>query len=52
MLESWAYAGSMHLGGVQFAFADGSVRMLKETTDLTTLERLAAMADGLVVNLP
>jgi prepilin-type N-terminal cleavage/methylation domain-containing protein/prepilin-type processing-associated H-X9-DG protein len=52
VLESWAYPGSMHPGGVQFAFADGSVRMLKETTDLTTLERLAAMADGQVVNLP
>jgi hypothetical protein len=30
--------------------ADGSVQFLKESTDLTTLERLAAMADGQVVN--
>jgi prepilin-type N-terminal cleavage/methylation domain-containing protein/prepilin-type processing-associated H-X9-DG protein len=52
VLESWAYAGSMHAGGVQFAFADGSVRFLRETTDLTTLGRLAAMADGQVVTIP
>jgi prepilin-type N-terminal cleavage/methylation domain-containing protein len=52
VLESWAYAGSMHFGIVQFAFADGSVRGLKETTDLTTLDRLAAMADGSVVTIP
>jgi len=52
VLESWGYAGSMHTGIVQFAFADGSVRGLKETTDLTTLGRLAAMADGNVVELP
>jgi prepilin-type N-terminal cleavage/methylation domain-containing protein/prepilin-type processing-associated H-X9-DG protein len=51
VLESWAYAGSMHPGGVQFAFADGSVRFIRETTDVTTLGRLAAMADGQVVNL-
>ena len=52
VLESWAYAGSLHAGMVQFAFADGSVRGLKETTDLTTLGRLAAIADGSVVNIP
>ena len=50
VLESWAYPGSMHTGGVQFAMADGSIRFLKESTDLTTLERLSAMADGQVVN--
>jgi prepilin-type processing-associated H-X9-DG protein len=42
----------LHAGIVQFAFADGSVRGLKETTDLTTLGRLAAIADGSVVNVP
>jgi prepilin-type N-terminal cleavage/methylation domain-containing protein len=52
VLESWAYAGSLHIGIVQFAFADGSVRGLKESTDLTTLGRFAAMADGQVVNIP
>ncbi|MDB5309615.1 MAG: xcpT 6 [Gemmataceae bacterium] len=52
VLESWAYAGSMHTGIVQFAFADGSVRGLAEATDLTTLGYLAAMADGQVVTVP
>lgn len=52
VLESWAYAGSLHTGIVQFAFADGSVRGLKETTNLTTLSRLSAMADGNVVEIP
>jgi len=52
VLESWAYAGSLHAGMVQFAFADGSVRALKEATDLTSLGRLAAMADGSVVDIP
>ena len=52
VLESWAFAGSLHTGIVQFAFADGSVRGLKETTDLTTLGRLSAMADGNVVEIP
>jgi len=42
----------MHTGLVQFAFADGSVKGLKESTDLTTLGRLAAMADGSVVDIP
>ena len=51
VLESWAYPGSLHTSGVQFALADGSIRFLKESTDLTTLERLSAMADGQVVNL-
>jgi prepilin-type N-terminal cleavage/methylation domain-containing protein/prepilin-type processing-associated H-X9-DG protein len=52
VLESWAYPGSLHPGGVQFAFADGSVHFLRESIDLTTLERLAAMADGQVVTVP
>ena len=41
---------SLHAGGSNFVSADGSVQFLKESTDLTTLERLAAMADGQVVN--
>lgn len=52
VLESWAYAGSLHTSVVQFAFADGSVRGISETADLTTLGRLAAMADGQIVTLP
>jgi len=43
---SWARMGSFHFGGANAAFADGSVRFLSESLDLTTLEKLAAMADG------
>jgi prepilin-type N-terminal cleavage/methylation domain-containing protein/prepilin-type processing-associated H-X9-DG protein len=45
-LGSWARMGSLHPGGAQAAFADGSVRFLTQALDLTTLGRLAAMADG------
>ena len=37
---------SHHPGGAQFVFADGSVRLVKETIDGKTLERLAARNDG------
>jgi prepilin-type N-terminal cleavage/methylation domain-containing protein/prepilin-type processing-associated H-X9-DG protein len=43
---SWSRMGSMHIGGAHAAFADGSVRFLSQALDLTTLGRLAAMADG------
>jgi prepilin-type processing-associated H-X9-DG protein len=56
----WPTFSSYHVGGVQFAFADGSVRMLrfgsttvrrpKCSSDWYTLNRLAGMHDGQVVN--
>jgi prepilin-type processing-associated H-X9-DG protein len=45
-LASWPDAGSQHPGGCFFCFADGSVRFLDQSLDTTTLNRLAAMADG------
>jgi len=51
-LGSWSYMGSLHPSGANAAFADGSVRFLSEGLDVTTLNRLAAMADGTVTNLP
>ena len=40
--------GSRHDGNVMFAFCDGSVRSIRETTDFKTVEILAGRADGLV----
>jgi prepilin-type N-terminal cleavage/methylation domain-containing protein/prepilin-type processing-associated H-X9-DG protein len=51
-LGSWGRMGSLHTGGANCAFADGSVRFLGEGTDTTTLNRLSAMADGLTVAIP
>jgi prepilin-type N-terminal cleavage/methylation domain-containing protein len=44
--------GSAHTGVVLFAFCDGRVSALAVSTDGTTLERLAARDDGLVVSIP
>lgn len=41
--------GSPHTGGVQAAFADGSVRFISENIDDETLEALATMHGGEVV---
>jgi prepilin-type N-terminal cleavage/methylation domain-containing protein/prepilin-type processing-associated H-X9-DG protein len=51
-LGSWGRAGSLHGNGANFCFADGSVRYISSTTDITTLTRLGYMADGNVVTLP
>jgi prepilin-type N-terminal cleavage/methylation domain-containing protein/prepilin-type processing-associated H-X9-DG protein len=41
--------GSYHPGGASFAFADGSVRFLKQTIDLPTYRALGSRAGGEVV---
>ena len=45
----WNYARSQHPGGVQAGMADGSVRFLSETINLTTNHDLATRAGGEVV---
>jgi prepilin-type processing-associated H-X9-DG protein len=42
--------GSYHPGGANFAFADGSVKFIKETTDRRVLSALGTRAGGEVVS--
>jgi prepilin-type N-terminal cleavage/methylation domain-containing protein/prepilin-type processing-associated H-X9-DG protein len=43
---------SVHTGGANVLFADGSVRFLSESIDLNTLKNLADRDDGNAVSLP
>jgi prepilin-type N-terminal cleavage/methylation domain-containing protein/prepilin-type processing-associated H-X9-DG protein len=45
-LGEWGSPGSLHPGGAQFALADGSVRFISQTINLTTLESLATYNGG------
>ncbi|MSR33084.1 MAG: DUF1559 domain-containing protein [Gemmataceae bacterium] len=50
---TWYNAASTHTGGVNFVFADGSVRFVAESIDIPNLTRLSRMADDEVItNLP
>lgn len=51
-LGSWERSGSLHPGGVNFLFADGSVRFVSEGTSVTVLNQMATMAQGEVVTPP
>jgi len=46
---SWYNAASLHTGGVNFVFADGSVRFIPESISVQTLTLLSRMADGQVI---
>jgi prepilin-type N-terminal cleavage/methylation domain-containing protein/prepilin-type processing-associated H-X9-DG protein len=48
--QSYMGFGSYHPGGANFAFADGSVKFLKESTDLHVLGDLGTRAGGEVVS--
>ncbi len=47
----WGFR-SGHTGGAQFAFGDGSVRMVQESIDMRTYQLLGCRNDGMPVNLP
>jgi prepilin-type processing-associated H-X9-DG protein len=50
---SWYNAASLHTGGVNFLYADGSVHFINESVDVPTLTYMSRMADGQVIaNLP
>jgi prepilin-type processing-associated H-X9-DG protein len=49
---TWYNAASVHPGGVNFVFADGSVHFLRETMDIASLTWLCRMADGQVIPSP
>jgi prepilin-type N-terminal cleavage/methylation domain-containing protein/prepilin-type processing-associated H-X9-DG protein len=43
---SWYHAASLHLNGVNFLFADGSVHFIRQDIDIPSLTYLSRMADG------
>jgi len=49
-VESNACFGSMHVGGAQFLFADGTVRFLSENVSVTLYENMAGRNEGNVVD--
>jgi prepilin-type N-terminal cleavage/methylation domain-containing protein/prepilin-type processing-associated H-X9-DG protein len=51
-MASWYNAASLHTGGVNFVFCDGSVHFLSQTIDIPTLTNLSRMADGNVISNP
>jgi prepilin-type N-terminal cleavage/methylation domain-containing protein/prepilin-type processing-associated H-X9-DG protein len=49
---SWYNAASLHTGGVNFVFADGSVHFISQSIDVTSLTYLSRMQDGQVIPNP
>jgi len=48
-LGSWGWVGSLHPGGCNLTFADGSVHFVSQSTAITVLFSLARISDGNVV---
>jgi prepilin-type N-terminal cleavage/methylation domain-containing protein/prepilin-type processing-associated H-X9-DG protein len=50
---SWYTPASLHTGGVNFVFGDGSVHFISQTIDVVSLKYLSRMSDGMVIpNMP
>jgi prepilin-type N-terminal cleavage/methylation domain-containing protein/prepilin-type processing-associated H-X9-DG protein len=47
---TWYNAASLHPGGVNFVFADGSVHFISQTVDQITMTYLSRIADGQVIS--
>ena len=48
--SSFVNAGSFHPGGANFAFADGSVRFIKDSVNMLTYESLGTRGSGEVIS--
>ncbi len=49
-LGSWAWPGSLHSGGCNALFADGSVRFIKQSTSTPVLTAISFISDGNVIS--
>jgi prepilin-type N-terminal cleavage/methylation domain-containing protein/prepilin-type processing-associated H-X9-DG protein len=49
---SWENGSSLHPGGINVLFADGSVDFLSQQTSITILTQICTIANGEVVNVP